>query len=177
MRKGFLISLLMALFLFSGAAASAQSLDDIQRDPTCKHCGMDRQQFAHSRTVIEYEDGSTLGGCSIHCAAVDFALSIDKTVKSFKVGDYNSRKLIDADAATWVIGGNKTGVMTKRAKWAFEKKEDAESFVKENGGNITTFDDAIKASFEDMYADTKMIQEKRKARRMKMMEQKEHKHQ
>jgi nitrous oxide reductase accessory protein NosL len=82
------------------------------------------------------------------------------------VGDYGTKKLIDAEKASWVIGGNKMGVMTKRAKWAFEKKEDAEKFVKENGGKISSFDDAMKATYEDMYADTKMIRERRKMKKM-----------
>jgi nitrous oxide reductase accessory protein NosL len=82
------------------------------------------------------------------------------------VGDYNIKKLIDAEKAFWIIGGSKMGVMTKRAKWAFENKEDAEKFLKENGGKISTFDEAMKAAYEDMYADTKMIREKRKMRKM-----------
>ena len=36
--------------------------------------------------------------------------------------------------------------MTKQAKWAFEKKEDAEKFIAENGGILATFDEAMKAS-------------------------------
>ncbi len=64
------------------------------------------------------------------------------------------------------------GVMTKRAKWAFENKADAEKFIKENGGTPATFDDAMEAAYEDMYADTKMIREKRKMMKEKMMEHK-----
>jgi len=79
-----------------------------------------------------------------------------------KVGDFNSKKLIDAEKAFWVIGGNKPGVMTKKAKWAFENKADAEKFIAENGGSLSTFDEAMKAAYEDMYDDTKMIREKRK---------------
>ena len=63
-------------------------------------------------------------------------------------------------------GGSKPGVMTKRAKWAFEKKEAADQFMKDNGGTPVNFDLAIKASYEDMYADTKMIRERRKMRKM-----------
>jgi nitrous oxide reductase accessory protein NosL len=37
------------------------------------------------------------------------------------VSDYNTNRLIDAKKAYWVVGGNKSGIMTKRAKWAFEK--------------------------------------------------------
>lgn len=135
---------------------------DIQKDPSCKYCGMDRTKFAHSRMFVEYDDGSSLGTCSIHCLAIDLVVNMDKTSRSIQVGDYNSKKLIDAEKAFWVIGGNKPGVMTKKAKWAFENKADAEKFIAENGGTLATFDQAMQATFEDMYADTKMIQEKRK---------------
>lgn len=37
-----------------------------------------------------------------------------------------------------------------------------QKFVKENGGQIATFEQAMKASYEEMYQDTKMIREKRK---------------
>jgi len=155
--------LLIATFIF------AQAQEDIQKHPSCKYCGMDRKQFAHTRILIEYDDASTVGTCSIHCAAIDLALNIDKTPKAVRVRDYNKKTLIDAEKASWVIGGNKMGVMTKRAKWAFDKKEDAEKFIKENGGENATFDFAMKTAYEDMYADTKMIRERRK---MKKMEQK-----
>jgi nitrous oxide reductase accessory protein NosL len=56
--------------------------------------------------------------------------------------------------------------MTKRAKWAFEKKSDAEAFVKAEGGKVATFDEAMKASYEDMNEDTQMIRERRKMKRM-----------
>jgi nitrous oxide reductase accessory protein NosL len=164
MRKRYIIPLVVGLCLFLGMAALAQ--DDIKEIKECAYCGMDRGKFAHSRMLIEYEDGSVEGTCSIHCVAIDLAINIDKTPKAIMVGDYNIKKLIDAEKAFWIIGGSKMGVMTKRAKWAFEKKEDAEKFLKENGGKISTFDEAMKAAYEDMYADTKMIREKRKMRKM-----------
>jgi nitrous oxide reductase accessory protein NosL len=160
------ISILMIMMVCVLITAMAFAQDDIKQYSSCKYCGMDRQKFAHSRIFIEYDDASTVGTCSIHCAAVDLAIHIDKTPKAIQVGDYNSKALIDAEKALWVIGGNKMGVMTKRAKWAFEKKEDAEKFIKENGGENATFDVAMKAAYEDMYADTKMIREKRKMMKM-----------
>ena len=173
MKKSGLSVLAMALCLFILTTAFSQAQEDIQKHPSCKYCGMDRKQFAHSRILIEYDDASAVGTCSIHCAAVDLALHIDKMPTAVRVGDYNAKTLIDAEKAFWVIGGNKMGVMTKRAKWAFDKKEDAEKFVKENGGENATFDVVMKAAYEDMYADTKMIRERRK---MKKMEKMEHKH-
>ena len=100
------------------------------------------------------------------------ANSIDKSPKAIRVGDYNSRKLIDAETAFWVIGGNKAGVMSSRAKWAFEKKSDAEAFIAANGGSQAGFEDALKAAYEDLYKDTRMIREKRKLKRIKQPEQK-----
>jgi nitrous oxide reductase accessory protein NosL len=146
----------------------AAAQDDIQKQPTCKYCGMDRGKFAHSRMLIEYTDGTVVGTCSIHCTAVDLALNIDKMPKGVLVGDYGTKALIDAEKATWVIGGSKMGVMTRNAKWAFLQKGDAEKFVGQNGGKLVTYDDAVKASYEDMYADTKMIRDKRKMMKMKM---------
>jgi hypothetical protein len=132
---------------------------------------MDREKFAHSRMLVEYEDGTSLGTCSLHCMAVELALNIDKTPKATLVGDFKEKTLLDVEKASWVIGGSKMGVMTKRAKWAFGKKEDAEKFKAENGGDLASFEQAIKASYEDMYADTKMIRERRKMKKM------QHKHQ
>jgi copper chaperone NosL len=165
MKKGLLLAVGWLLFAAMGSVAFAQKAPDVQNWPSCKYCGMDRDQFGHSRVLLEYDDGSSLGACSIHCAAVDLAIHIDKAPKSVQVGDYQTRKLIDAEKATWVIGGNKPGVMTKRAKWAFESKEDAEKYVKENGGEIGTFEMAMQKTYEDIYADTKMIREKRKMMR------------
>lgn len=145
---------------------------DLKALADCKYCGMNREKFAFSRVLIEYDDGTSTGLCSIRCAAVDLANNLDKAPKSIKVGDYGTRQLVDAEQAVWVLGGSKQGVMTKQAKWAFAKKEDAEKFIKENGGKPATFDEAMKAAYDDMYQDTKMIREKRKMMRMKMEQMK-----
>jgi len=157
----------IALVLFTGTFFLARAQADIQKHPSCKYCGMDRQKFSHSRMLIEYEDGSSVGTCSIHCVAVDLSLNIDKTPKTIGVGDYNTKALIDAEKAVWVIGGSKPGVMTKRAKWAFAEKGAAEAFVKDNQGKVATFDEAMRATYEDMNEDTKLLRERRKMRQMK----------
>jgi copper chaperone NosL len=154
-------------FMVSMGAPTASAQDDIAKYPSCPYCGMDREKFAYSRVLVEYDDGTYFGACSIHCAAADMAVSIDKAPKSLMVGDYSTKKLIDAETATWVIGGKRMGVMTKRAKWAFEDKAAAQKFIDENGGEIADFERAMKASYEDMYQDNKMIREKRKLKRMK----------
>jgi len=158
--------------LMALTVGAAMMQPDIQKHAACPYCGMDRAKFSHSRVFITYDDASTLGACSLHCAALDMALNIDKAPDTVQVGDYNTRNLIDAEKAVWVIGGSKMGVMTKRAKWAFESNGGAKKFVKQNGGQIITFEDALKATYTDMYQDTRMIREKRKMMRMKKMKQK-----
>jgi nitrous oxide reductase accessory protein NosL len=169
MKRRIFCGLLTTLFLLTGLAAYAEPVKDIQDHKNCKYCGMDREKFAHSRMLIEYEDGSSFGSCSIHCVALDLAQAFDKQSKDILVADYNKKNLIDAEKAYWVIGGKKPGVMTRVAKWAFADKKDAEVFIKENEGKLATFEDAMKASYEDMYNDTKMIREKRA--KMKQMKQ------
>jgi len=159
----FCVCLLIAC---SADAAFGQPAEDIQRHPTCKYCGMNRQQYAHSRGFTEYDDGTTFGSCSLHCTAIDLILNLDKVPVLILVGDYDTKELIDAESAWWVIGGSKPGVMTKRAKWAFKNKRDAEKFVKSNGGEFATFEEALKATYQDMYTDSSMIRNKRKIRRM-----------
>jgi len=162
-----------AAVVFGILAMVVFAQEDIKQSPNCKYCGMDRQKFDFSRMLIEYDDGTSMGVCSLHCAAVELALNIDKTPNMIRVGDFGTKNLIDAEKAFWVTGGSKPGVMTKRGKWAFEKKADAEAFVTANGGALSSFEDVIKAAYADMYDDTKMIRERRKMKRGQMME---HKH-
>jgi len=153
------VAALVFLLVFSVGSALAQ-------DESCQYCGMKKSMYGHSWMVLEQEGGSKTGLCSIHCADIHTALHIDKPVTHVTVGDYNTKKQIDAEKAYWVIGGNKTGVMTARAKWAFETKAAADKFMTENGGRAANYEEAVKAAFEDMYEDTRMIQKRRKTMKM-----------
>ena len=160
---------MLTVFCLSLGSALWALDNDVKEIPSCKYCGMNREMFAHSRMLTEYSDGSKEGTCSLHCAAVDLALNLDKTPKTIQVGDYGMKALINTETAVWVIGGNKPGVMTKNAKWAFANKVDAEKFRQENGGRLATFDEALEAAYKDLADDTKMIREKRKMMKTKMM--------
>jgi nitrous oxide reductase accessory protein NosL len=128
------------------ACALAGATDLVEGPPSCKQCGMDRTANARSRVLITYDDGTTAGLCSIHCAAEDMKQNAGKQVKSIMVADYGTKELTDARSATWVIGGEEKGVMTSEPKWAFAKAEDAHKFVAGKGGRIATFDEALKAA-------------------------------
>ena len=135
--------LLICLLLAWAVAAAAETVESPR---ACTQCGMDRTVFAQSRMLIVYADGTTVGVCSIHCAAAELKQQKDRQVKSLMVADYVTKELIDARAATWVVGGKKEGVMTSVPKWAFARHDDARKFVSENGGEIASFDRAMKAS-------------------------------
>jgi copper chaperone NosL len=62
-----------------------------------------------------------------HPLAIDPAQAFDKQPKAILGSDYNKKNLIEAEKAYWVIGGKNPGVMTKKAKWAFADKKDAEA--------------------------------------------------
>ena len=163
----YFLLLAFALLLHSAEAATTEQPADVLQAPSCRQCGMDRAKFRHSRTVIEYEDGSTVASCSLHCVAVQLANTIDRIPIRVLVADYDSHKLLSADTALWVIGGARKGVMTANAKWSFATREAAERFTRANGGSLASFDEAIKAAYDDMYQDTKMIRELRQMKRLK----------
>ena len=133
--------------------------------PGCQYCGMNLQKFAHTAMDITYEDGSTTHVCSIHCAAIDLALNIDKAPAKMMVGDFKSKEKIEAEKANWVIDNKNPGVMTSRAKWAFRDKSEAEAYIAQKNGRLISFENAMKAAYMDMYEDTLMIRKKRKMKK------------
>jgi nitrous oxide reductase accessory protein NosL len=142
----------VVLFPYSGFAAGVPGGGEGPK--SCKQCGMDRTVFDRSRMLIVYADGTSAGVCSLHCAAAEMRQNRGKQVTSLMVADYRTKELTDARTATWVVGGREVGVMTALPKWAFARAEDAQQFVKENGGEITSFDKVMKSAEDEVDEDT-----------------------
>lgn len=140
-RAGIPAALLLLLL-----AASAFAQDDIGKHRACSDCGMDRKAYGYSRMLIRYQDGTEVGTCSLHCVAVELDRAKDKAVKSILVADRESRELVEAEKAAWVIGGKKRGVMTAVPKWAFAAPAAAEAFVKAHGGKVVPWAEALEAA-------------------------------
>lgn len=138
-------TILLIAMLVLTVATFCLAADKVEAPAACQQCNMDRTKFAHSRMLVTYSDGSSSGTCSINCIVVDLQSS-RKTARSFKVADYDSKKLIDARSACWVIGGKQRGVMTPVAKWAFADKKAATAFIKANGGKAATFEEVLKTT-------------------------------
>lgn len=148
MKLRFIVAILtLLLFCATGAAVLAQ--DDINDHRSCINCGMDRKAYGFSRMLIQYEDGSAAGVCSLHCAVVELDANPGRKVKALLVADRDTRTLINAEQANWVMGGGKRGVMTQQPKWAFQSKDGAEAFIKANGGKLVTWAEALAAAREE----------------------------
>jgi copper chaperone NosL len=139
---------LMLLLCIGGTAAFAG--DDIDAHRSCAFCGMDRKAYGFSRMLIQYEDGTTVGVCSLHCAVIELDADKGRVVKALLVADRDTRTLIDVDNAVWVMGGSKRGVMTQRPKWAFRSQAAAKAFLQTYGGTIITWTEALAAAWEDL---------------------------
>ena len=136
----------MALLL---TAVATSAMVSVESPATCVQCAMDRTRCAYSRMVVAYTDGTVTGVCSLHCAVKEMQLHMSRQVRSLMVADYSDGKLVDAETATWVVGGRKNGVMRSVAKWAFGRAENAQRFVKENGGVVSSFNQAMEATLTE----------------------------
>jgi nitrous oxide reductase accessory protein NosL len=150
MKQRFIALGILAVILFCIARTGAFAQSDIEDHRSCAYCGMDRKAYGFSRMLIQYEDGALVGVCSLHCAVVELGANQGRTVKTLLVADRDTRILIDAEKAIWVMGGKKRGVMTQMPKWAFQTKADAEAFIKTNGGKIVPWAEALAAAREEL---------------------------
>jgi nitrous oxide reductase accessory protein NosL len=149
-KRRFAIIAILTLVLIGVAEMNVLAQDDIDAHRSCASCGMDRKAYGYSRMLIQYEDGTVVGTCSLHCAVVKLDANPGRTVKSLLVADRDSRVLIDVERANWVMGGGKRGVMSQLPTWAFQSRTGAEAFIKSNGGKIVTWADALAAAREEL---------------------------
>lgn len=150
--------------------------DELAKYPKCPYCGMDREQWGHSRHLVQYDDNLVDGTCSIHCLALSLALNLDRGPKAIYAADFGSKDevkpLIPVDEATYLIGSGKKGTMSKISKMAFADPQAAESEKSKNGGETGSFDDALGQAYLGMASDTMAIRKRRAERRRKMMQKK-----
>ena len=158
-----------AQFIPKKAADAKAQENDIEKFPKCPYCGMDRTMFHHSRMLIQYSDDLPDATCSLHCASISLSLNIDREPKVIWVGDNAAateiKPLVEVDKATFLIGSQIKGVMTKRSKVAFGSEDAAKAAMATNGGELGNFDKALLAAYTDMAQDAAMVRKNREARR------------
>ena len=137
--------------------------NEFDKYPKCPYCGMDRKKWHFSRHLIHYNDDLVDGTCSLHCAAVGISLNLVRGPKAIYAPDNGSgeaiKPLTDAQAATYVIGGDHKAVMTGIAKTSFASRIAAEAA--KGDGELTDFDGALKLAYSGMWDDMRMMRRKR----------------
>ena len=149
MKYTIFIFCLISMVLPGITLAADTAADDIAAHRSCKYCGMDRKVYAINRMLVTYEDGGQTGVCSLRCAVDELNENKGRKVKSLMVADHDTRQLIQAETANWVMGGNKRGVMTVRPKWAFATKAAAQAFIDAHGGAMSSWAEALSATREE----------------------------
>lgn len=155
MKRIYLLIGIVSFVLLLGIAAASMADDDIATHRTCTHCGMDRKAYGYSRMLIQYKDGSSVGVCSLHCAVTELNANREREAKAIMVADRDTRKLIDADKAVWVLGGKKRAVMALRPKWAFRTQKAAQAFIDAYGGKITDWQEVLSEEREESTSKTR----------------------
>lgn len=110
-------------------------------------CGMPLDKHFktnHSATL----EGNVRQYCSLHCLTED--LMIKKLpLQNIHVVDVSTLSFIDAHNAFYVVGSRVKGTMSETSQYAFAKEEDAQAFRTKNGGEIMSFEHALKIAMKD----------------------------
>ncbi len=143
--------------------------DEFKKYPRCPYCGMDRKMWSHTRHLIQYDDGTAEGTCSIRCVAVAFAINLDRGPKKIWVGDAGAdakvKPLVEVEKATYIIDPTKMGTMTKVRKWAYADAAKA----KATGAKTVGFDEALAEAYKSLGADSARSRKMRAEKRAHMM--------
>jgi len=101
--------------------------------------------------LIEYEDGTQAGVLQpplrCHRPREQYRQDPENRSRSGEFGGKTAHRCPESLLGGW---GDKPGVMSKTGKWAFEKKEDAENFIKAHQGRLASFDGAMNTAYDDM---------------------------
>jgi copper chaperone NosL len=156
------------------ASPDAKPLEnELEKYPKCPYCGMDRKQWHHSRHLVQYDDDLVDGTCSIHCLSISLSLNLDRGPKAIYAADFGSadalKPMIPVDEAHYLIGSKLRGTMSRKSKMAFASVAAAEAIQAQQGGELGSFDDALREAYLGMHSDTMMVRKKRAERRKHMM--------
>jgi copper chaperone NosL len=140
----------------AGQADAAPLENELEKYPRCTICNMDRRKFHYARHLLHYGDGTAHGTCSVHCAAESMLRERRRGFRAIYAADYGTasepRPLTEAGAATYLIGSDLPGVMTRVSKVAFADAAAAREAQAAHGGEIATFAPAVAASLGEMAA-------------------------
>jgi nitrous oxide reductase accessory protein NosL len=131
-----LVIFFMALLLISGLSAWAGAIE------MCIICGMDVSKYPHTRYVVKTTEGKEYVTCGVQCGLTLHLRFKDKW-KSAMASDLLSNRSFDVNKGFYVF---KSSVITDMAPGfiAFKRKVNAEKFAKGFGGQMVTYEEALK---------------------------------
>ena len=130
----------------------AMIMQDGEGKEFCPICGMKLKNFYKTTHASVDKNGEKKHYCSMRCLIVDNNKS-GANLDEAMVVDSKSEKIINAKTAFYVVGSDVAGTMSATSKLAFSDKNDALEFIKTHGGELKSYDDALKIAKESLKKD------------------------
>lgn len=131
---------IVCLFLFIPAHLKAEEAHQHEHErESCRVCGMYIDLYWKTAGVLKYKDGRGDFSCGVACLLriVDEEGGVD-AFESVQVHDWVTGELIDANKAYYVLGSEVIPDMIPNYI-AFAEREEAEAFIKKEGGSMMDF--------------------------------------
>ena len=141
-----------AFLLFSAVQAEEQKW--------CPLCSMNLKMFWKTTHWLTFSDGKRVGYCSIHCASKIYQ-ERPTEIDQWEVADYDTKTLINAHKAYFLMGSDLPGTMTPVSKLAFASQDVAKRYQREHGGTLGTLDDALERAIKGRGEDMALIKKKK----------------
>jgi len=131
--------LLIPVFAVLFIAAPVPAADDGLR---CVQCGMDLTKYPHSLYTIQWKDGTVTKTCGVQCGMTQHLMNRDG-FKSSTATDLITNREFPAADGFYVF---KSSVTTDMGPGfiAFKDQTNAEKFQKGFGGEVVTYEEALK---------------------------------
>lgn len=131
--------LLIPVFAVLFIAAPVPAADDALR---CVQCGMDLTKYPHSLYTIQWKDGTVTKTCGVQCGLTQHLMNRDGFESSTATDLITNREFPAADGF-YVF---KSSVTTDMGPGfiAFKDQTNAEKFQKGFGGEVVTYEEALK---------------------------------
>jgi nitrous oxide reductase accessory protein NosL len=131
--------LLIPVFAVLFIAAPVPAADDGFR---CVQCGMDLTKYPHSLYTIQWKDGTVTKTCGVQCGLTQHLMNRDGFESSTATDLITNREFPAADGF-YVF---KSSVTTDMGPGfiAFKDQTNAEKFQKGFGGEVVTYEEALK---------------------------------
>jgi hypothetical protein len=146
---------LVALVFGALAPLMAQEVlpEDIVQHPNCVHCGMNREQWSHTRHLVEYRDGHVEPTCSLRCAALSLDMNWGRTPIKISGAAMGTKAkvepLMPVERLHYVLRDDQRGTMARRSKYAYSSRGAAHKAAGKVG-ILMDFEQALEAAFQDV---------------------------